>query len=204
MMRLARICLLAAAATAIAPAAEVYTYWIEPCTEDLASQSGCQPGDPELARWALEAWQRAAGREVQFVPADGRVDARIHFYWLGRKPQLYGEAHVVFLNGKRVWVVDVQPDLTQFGERIGAAGRADKLFRDTVVYLTCVHELGHVLSLSHSDDFNDIMYSFQYGGDVLEYFSRYRRMLKERTDIRAHSGISESDGKRVATLNAGR
>jgi hypothetical protein len=204
MMRLAGMCLLAAMAASGATAAEVYTYWIEPCTEDLAAQSGCQAGDPELARWALEAWQRAAGREVQFAPADGQAGARIHFYWLGRKPQLYGDAHVVFLNGKRVWVVDVQPDLAQFGDRIAAAGRSDKLFRDTVVYLTCLHEIGHVLALPHTDDFSDIMYSFQYGGDVLEYFSRYRRMLKERTDIRAHSGISESDGKRVATLNAGR
>jgi hypothetical protein len=41
------------------------------------------------------------------------------------------------------------------------------------------------------------MYSFQYGGDVLEYFNRYRRELKARADIPAHGGISEADRERV-------
>jgi hypothetical protein len=107
----------------------------------------------------------------------------------------------VFLNGKRVRIIQVQPDLSQFGPRMGAAGRNDKLFRHTVVYLTCLHETGHVLALPHTDDFADVMYSFQYGGDVLEYFNQYRRPLRERSDIRAHSGISETDRKRVAALS---
>ena len=111
---------------------------------------------------------------------------------------------MVIRNGNRVWVVDVQPDLAQLGPRIAAAGANDKLFRDAVVYLTCLHELGHALALPHTADFADIMYSFQYGGDVLEYFNRYRRLLKARPDIREHSGISEADGKRVASLYAGR
>ncbi|MGA2742844.1 MAG: hypothetical protein ABSG65_36070, partial [Bryobacteraceae bacterium] len=109
-----------------------------------------------------------------------------------------------FLKGKRVRVIEVQPDLSQFGPRMAAAGQSDKLFRDTVVYLTCLHEIGHVLALPHTDDFADIMYSFQYGGDVVEYFNQYRRAIRERPDIRAHSGISEADRKRVAELYAGR
>jgi len=201
MKRLGAACMLWAATL---PAAEVYNYRIQPCTDDMAVRSGCDVGDPELAQWALEAWQKAAGGGLRFVPADGQGDARVHIYWLGRKPQLYGDAHVVFLNGKRVWVIEVQPDLAQFGAQIAAAGRGDKLFRDTVVYLTCLHEIGHVLALPHTADFADIMYSFQYGGDVLEYFSRYRRALESRSDIRTHPGISEADGKRVTREYAGR
>ena len=193
-----------AMAMGAAPQAELYSYWIQPCTKDVAVHSGCDAADPELARWAVEAWQKASGSGLQFAPADAEDNARICIYWLGRKPQLYGDAHVEFLNGRRVWVLEVQPDLSQFGPRIGAAGDNDRLFRDTVVYLTCLHEIGHALYLPHTDNFADIMYSFQYGGDVLEYFNRYRRELKARPDIREHSGISEADGKRVAGRYAAR
>ena len=205
-MKLLRaVCLLwafAAPAARAVPAADVYKYWIQACTPEVAARSGCVAADPELARWALEAWQKAGGSGLQFAPADGEDSARICIYWLGRAPQLYGDAHVVFRNGRRVWVIEVQPDLEQFGPRIAAAGQSDKLFRDTVVYLTCLHEIGHALALSHTADLADIMYSFQYGGDVLEYFSRYRRTLKERQDIRAQAGISEADRKRLTGLHA--
>jgi hypothetical protein len=206
MKRLGAVCVLWAAASPAAslPAAEVYNYWIEPCSEEVAAHSGCDAADPELARWALEAWQQAAGPGLRFAPAGDQNDARVRIYWLGRKPQLYGDTHMVFLNGKRVRIIEVQPDLSQFGPRIGAAGENDKLFRDTVVYLTCLHEIGHVLAVPHTADFADIMYSFQYGGDVFEYFNRYRRALHERSDIREHSGISEADRRRVAALYAGR
>lgn len=203
MNALRKACLLWAFVARSASAAEVYSYWIQPCAEEVAARSGCHAADPELARWAVDAWQKAAGSGLRFAPSEGQGDARICIYWLGRKPQLYGDAHVEFLNGKRVWVIDVQPDLAQFGPRIGAAGRNDQLFRDTVVYLTCLHEMGHVLALSHTADFADVMYSFQYGGDVLEYFSRYRRTLESRSDIRTHSGISEADRTRAARLHAG-
>jgi hypothetical protein len=173
---------------------------VQPCSEELAAHSGCEPADPELARWALEAWEKAADGGLGFVAAAGQNPARIHIYWLGRTPQLYGDAHEVVLDGKQVWAINVQPDLAQFGERMEGAGRNDKLFRDTVVYLTCLHEIGHVLGQPHSADFSDIMYSFQYGGDILEYFNRYRRGLKARSDIREHSGISEAERKRVAGL----
>jgi hypothetical protein len=187
-----------------APAAEVYTYWVQPCTEDLATNSSCDAADPELARWAFEAWQKAGGSGLRFAPAGAEDEALVRIYWLGKSPQLYGDTHTVFLKGKRVRVVEVQPDLSQFGPRMGAAGQSDKLFRDTVVYLTCLHEIGHVLALPHTDDFTDIMYSFQYGGDVVEYFNQYRRTIRERPDIHSHSGISEADRKRVAGLYAGR
>lgn len=39
------------------------------------------------------------------------------------------------------------------------------------------------------------MYNFQYGGDITEYFARYRRKLRSRADIRRNSGLSEADRK---------
>ena len=73
----------------------------------------------------------------------------------------------------------------------------DELLRDAIVYLTCVHETGHALGLAHTAEFTDIMYSFHYGGDIEEYFGRYRRKLSVRADIRKHSGMSQEDVKRV-------
>ena len=48
------------------------------------------------------------------------------------------------------------------------------------------------------------MYSFQYGGDIPEYFGRYRRQLLSRPDIRKHSGMSPADRKRLTALYPGR
>jgi hypothetical protein len=75
----------------------------------------------------------------------------------------------------------------------GLYGETDKLLRDTIVYLTCLHESGHALGLPHTREFPDIMYSFQYGGDIPEYFGRYRRKLATREDISNNSGISPAD-----------
>jgi hypothetical protein len=44
------------------------------------------------------------------------------------------------------------------------------------------------------------MYSFQYGGDISEYFGRYRRQLSSRADIRKHSGMSPEDRKQLLEI----
>jgi len=76
----------------------------------------------------------------------------------------------------------------------------DRLLRDAIVYLTCLHETGHALGLSHTAVFADIMYSFQYGGDIEEYFGRYRRKLETRGDIAKNSGMSGADRARVIEI----
>jgi predicted Zn-dependent protease len=80
------------------------------------------------------------------------------------------------------------------------AGEKDALLRDAIVYLTCLHETGHALGLPHTARFADIMYSFQYGGDISEYFGRYRRQLASRADIRKHSGMSVEDRRKLVEL----
>ena len=46
--------------------------------------------------------------------------------------------------------------IVEDGKLAGVFTERDALFRDTIVYLTCVHELGHALGLSHTAEFEDI------------------------------------------------
>ena len=126
----------------------------------------------------LRYWVEPCTRpETSCRPGDPE-QARIRIHWLGPTEGLYGET----LGGD----VYVRPAVVPPGER-------DTLLREAVVYLTCLHETGHALGLPHTAAFADIMYSFQYGGDLREYFGRYRRLLKQRGDIRKHAGISDAD-----------
>ncbi len=169
----------------LAAGPDLWSYWIQPCTAEVANESGCQAGDPQLGVWALEAWQRAAGQAIRITPAANEASARLKIYWASGRSQLYGEARPILVDGKRGAEVFVLPGMAKAGE--------DSLMRDTVVYLTCLHESGHGLGLAHTRQFADIMYSFQYGGDIAEYFGRYRRELTKREDIRKNSGMSPAD-----------
>ncbi len=165
-----------------AGAPEKYTYWVEPCTR---AESGCQPDDPQLADWALRAWQNASAGNLRFTLVKDREPARIRLFWATAEQGMYGEARPVLVDGKRGAEVYVRPAPLRLNE--------DRLLRDAVVYLTCLHETGHALGLPHTAAFDDIMYSFQYGGDIPKYFARYRRKLAARNDIGKNSGISEAD-----------
>lgn len=176
-----------------------FTYWIEPCSAEIAQESRCDSGDPELAQWALAAWQRTAKPNLAFSAA-AENQARIRLYWASHRTRLYGEARPIMVDGQRGSAIYVNPDVSQLGEEIYAAAKPDPLLRDAIVYLTCLHESGHALGLSHTGKFEDIMYSFGYGGDIVEYFNRYRRRLTARPDIRTHSGISAYDRQRVLAL----
>lgn len=162
-------------------------YWVQPCTD---SQSRCRPGDPELAQWALAAWQAASDGQLTLEKTANIEVAEIRMYWATANQGLYGEARPILVNGVRGAEVYVLPGIV-------SAGESDILLRDAIVYLTCLHETGHALGLAHTDRFADIMYSFQYGGDITEYFNRYRRLLTRREDIRKHSGMSDEDRKRL-------
>jgi len=172
-------------ASAPAHAADVWTYWVEPCSESTAVESHCKPGDPELARWALNAWQQSAAGALVLKPVVAEQAARLRVHWVTGRSQLYGEARPFAFDGKRGADVYVLPSIARSGE--------DPLLRETVVYLTCLHETGHALGLAHTDAFADIMYTFQFGGDIPEYFGRFRRQLKLRADIARTSAISAAD-----------
>ena len=151
--------------------------------------------DVELARWALETWQAASGGNLQFVQAKDKASALLRIVWAGPNDGLYGEAVPILVNGRRG---------SQLNVRISEGDSKDRLLRDTIVYLTCLHESGHALGLPHTAQFADIMYSFQFGGDIAEYFNRYRRKLSTRDDIRKNSGLSDADRARLTELTKAR
>jgi hypothetical protein len=181
-------------------AAEEYTWWIDPCNPALAKSTACEPADATLGRWALEAWKRESNNAITLKESATAEHARIRIHWAGGTDSLYGETQPALVDGKRGANIYVLPNLDGLGPDIAAAGHADKLFRDAVVYLTCLHESGHALGLQHTRNFADIMYAFGYGGDIVEYFQRYRRQLRTRADIPGHSGISDFDRTTIRIL----
>ena len=163
-------------------------------------EAAARPADEELAVWALESWQRAAGGALKFVRVTNESDALVRLYWVPAAGGQYGEMRPLDMQGRRGAAVYIRPDTTALGPEIAAQARLDALFRDTVVYLTCVHELGHALGLAHTANFDDIMYFFGFGGDIGEFFGRYRRQLTERDDIRGASALSAGDLAQLAAL----
>lgn len=170
-------------------------YWVEPCTRP---ETKCQALDPQLAEWALEDWARAAGGALKLEKTRFRSQANIRVHWATLNEGLYGEARPFVEDGMRGYNVYVLVDLRGAGPQIGGLAAQDALLREAIVYLTCLHETGHALGLSHTDAFADIMYSFQFGGDIPEYFGRYRRQLKTRADIANTTAISAQDRARLA------
>ena len=126
--------------------------------------------------------------------------AVVRLYWAEANEGQYGEMRPLIVGGRRGAAVYIRPDVDSLGEDIARRARIDPLLRDSIVYLTCVHELGHALGLTHTSDFRDIMYYFGFGGDIVEYFERYRRQLRSRNDIATVAGVSDSDVSRLRAM----
>ncbi len=174
----------------------------EPITYFIAegsAESGFKAEDRTLAEWALEAWGRQTDPAVDMVPGP-EATATIRVYWVPAGAGLYGEMRGRMVEGRLAADVFVHPDTDGLGADIGEMARLDPLFRDTVVYLTCVHELGHAFGLGHTSAFADIMYSFQYGGDFVAYFMRFREQLEVWDDIPRASPLSNADGGTFRSL----
>ena len=210
MSRVARIVLAVAVAVFIGAAAVVHTTGqysdalrtldaSEPIPYFVADgdgRRGFHSSDRELATWALQAWQRSVGKGLRFQAAP-EESALIRLYWVEPNSGLYGEMRELEVGGRRGAAVFIQPDVELLGPEIAERAKADALLRESIVYLTCLHELGHALGLEHTREFSDIMYYFGYGGDIVEYFNRYRSQVHSRDDIAKVSGLSDSDVKRI-------
>ena len=165
-----------------------------------APGSTYKPSDRELATLALKMWEKTIGGAIHFEPAATQGDALVRVFWIPAGDNQYGEMRPVLLKGKRGAEVYIRPDTEGLGPDIAPLARKDSLLRDTIVYLTCVHELGHAIGLEHTEDFADIMYFFGFGGDIPKFFGRYRDQVKTRDDITKVSGISPGDIQRVTAL----
>ena len=180
-----------------ATARESVTYFIA----NGKSGNGYRSADRELALWALQAWQRSAGAGLRFEPAP-ETAALVRLYWAEPDGGEFGETQPLMVHGRRGAAVYIRPDVAALGPDLAQRAAADDLLRDSIVYLTCLHELGHALGLDHTRDFRDIMYFFGYGGDIPAYFARYRAQIQTRSDIAKVSGLSDGDVARIRAIYA--
>jgi len=160
---------------------------------------GYRPEDAELAQWALAAWSRATDGVLCFYPAEGSK-ALLRIYWSPVNDGLYGQMQAIPVDKRRGGEVYVRPRLEELEQRfrdVAERAKTDPIFRDAVVYLTLVHEIGHVLGLVHSPEPSDAMY---YGGDPLAYFQNYRSQIQKRTDMMRFPGLSATDLRRVQRM----
>ena len=146
--------------------------------QDGKGVPGFAPPDRELARWALDAWSRESGGKLKFVEAKSVEAALVRLRWISAHEGLFGETQRVQVGGREGALVFVMPEVSQLGEPLAGLAVRDRLLRDAIVYLTCVHELGHAVGLPHTRNFQDIMYSFGYGGDPAQIARAYPALFE--------------------------
>jgi hypothetical protein len=151
----------------------------------------------EMVRRAALSWSRASAGALRFVhvaefPGSG---IRVRFV---RDDENFGEAVPYVDRGSgRI----VRADVVLLMDPPG-----DRLQKQLVVYLSALHELGHVLGLPHADRFGDVMYPFRSAADADRFFLAYRRRLRTIDDIGSTnaSGLTPRDVRALGTLYASR
>jgi hypothetical protein len=159
---------------------------------DVAPERGVTERDRTLALWALESWGALADPPVRFVSAP-EATALVRVFWVPAGGGMYGEMRARRVGGRRGADLFIRPDTDGLGPDIAEMAGRDPLFRDAIVYLTCVHEMGHAFGLVHTRAFADIMYSFQWGGDFVAYFMRFLDQLQDWESIRTADPFSTGD-----------
>jgi hypothetical protein len=164
-------------------------YFIDPGVEG----SGFRPGDDVLARWALEEWGRSTGGAVRFERAARPEAALLRISWLPwAEDAALGRMEPTIVDGREGAAIAIRPDERRFRPSIRRGVQEDPLLREVVLYYVCLHEVGHALGLSHSDNPRDVMWPGN-NGVTLPVYQRYRHRLQTRDDIPRTSWLSDGD-----------
>jgi hypothetical protein len=171
---------------------------------DGIPRSGYRLGDDDLATWALQEWERSSHATIRFERTTEEGDSLLRIYWLppaatniGQSQRFIGRG--ASGRGMRAMVV-VRPNMERLAEPLGTLAKEDPLLRDTIVYVTCLHEIGHALGLvEHSAGQEDVMREGETASNLAR-FQRYRRALKTRADIMTTRWLSPRDVARLTSL----
>jgi predicted Zn-dependent protease len=165
---------------------------------DEIPHSGYRPGDDQLAVWALQEWERASHGAIHFERTLEEADSLLRVFFLVPGATKLGTSQR-FMSMRRVRaMVTVETNLERLAEPLGALVTKDPLLRDTIIYLTCLHEVGHALGLPHTSSRDDVMGEGEVANNQAR-FQRYRRALKTRAAIPTARWLSPRD---VAGLNS--